>query len=985
MNEQLNLASLQQENTILSQKNSQLLQDLQTLQKQFRSAVEVSNSFDSLSQKNSELQNQVHTIGNEKEDLQRRLNIALCRIEKLNDTISTEKQNCNLNSLNEINLLKNKLEDEKRKNSSQLSKIQIKIQNLEEEIKFKNKTIEQNNIEFESIFKAATQHFNQIIDNNDDLVRLLLIPPQLPEIEPQIITEPVIVKKKKKKAKPRASNQKIQQEIYDRAKVEAEIRDQCEAFYTQQLNEISALNKELQNKNDRLIKESENFKSNSLRLTEENSKLRIQIQCEKNEQESKIINQSIQFNDKIRDLTSQLNSSEQSNDLFKKQISPLLSKVHYLEQQNKILMKQLNKVKSSNSSLQEDNDKLVQENDVLSQKNNEMQTKLSQFSKSSNDLQSLTKKLQSSVNEKNAENQKLKLTITALQRSSQLQNDEIESQKDQLNKTSQMLQEETERSSKLQISIKQIEKKCQILEETAKTSQEKLYKSKEPCECDTILPLSVWSVPEMPEELIDIVEQVANNQTLKFPAKIRQVLSIICKFYISKCERCEKELNQKQDDEITEQSKILDFSNHLKLTFPEINSNFEDFLDNKEIQQKMKDTNNEIRKNSKSLKIEKDILEKKILDILLYLQVDSVEEAMKVIKEMSDNISNLEILNNDHVKNISILTKRFENLKIDFTKRISDLNKEIEKQKNLFNNMANDNELLNEKLIEANHIIEQNQESYEHKTRENQVIFNAKVNEYEKQNSLLHDQINSQNSTNAKLNENIENLKKELQKATNTILILKKKQNSLIEQIKQIASYKEENDKIYNQKILNERNIFDQKLGQESEKFKLQINDLTELNEKLKNQIENYENLNENLKSQISDLSIRLQKAELKFETVMKEAERDKIVIDSQHKSEILALKNDFSEKIAEKESLVNKAKREVMSLVALHFCSLFDANSEMNEANFAIFVKAIKNRLADLVSCENKLRVLLQIGPQQSIVDCVAQLLLSNTQMLGK
>ena len=152
--------------------------------------------------------------------------------------------------------------------------------------------------------------------------------------------------------------------------------------------------------------------------------------------------------------------------------------------------------------------------------------------------------------------------------------------------------------------------------------------------------------------------------------------------------------------------------------------------------------------------------------------------------------------------------------------------------------------------------------------KENQVIFNAKVNEYEKQNSLLHDQINSQNSTNAKLNENIENLKKELQKATNTILILKKKQNSLIEQIKQIASYKEENDKIYNQKILNERNIFDQKLGQESEKFKLQINDLTELNEKLKNQIENYENLNENLKSQISDLSIRLQKAELKFETV---------------------------------------------------------------------------------------------------------------------
>ena len=60
MNEQINLVSLQQENTILAQKNAQLLQDLQTLQKQFRSAVEVSNSFDLISQKNSELQSQVH-------------------------------------------------------------------------------------------------------------------------------------------------------------------------------------------------------------------------------------------------------------------------------------------------------------------------------------------------------------------------------------------------------------------------------------------------------------------------------------------------------------------------------------------------------------------------------------------------------------------------------------------------------------------------------------------------------------------------------------------------------------------------------------------------------------------------------------------------------------------------------------------------------------------------------------------------------------
>lgn len=984
MNEQINLAYLQQENTILAQKNAQLLQDLQTLQKQFKSAVEVTNSFDLISQKNSELQNQVHSIGNEKEDLQRRLKIALCKIDKLNDAISIEKQNNNLNSINEINLLKQKLAEEQKKNSSQVTRLEQQVKTYEKEIKEKDQLIEQNMIEFDSIFKAATQHFSQVIDNYDDLIRILLIPPTIPEPEIKILSQPVI-NKKKKKEKPQNKIQKDQQEMIDRQKIEAEIRDQCETFYSQQINELASLNKELQNKNDRLIKENENFKSNSLRISEENSKLKIQIQCEKNEQESKMINQSIQLNDKIRNLTTQLNSTEQSNELFKKQISPLLSKVHHFEQQNKAILKQLNQAKSLNLSLQENNEKLANDNDLLSKQNIENQTKLSQFSKSINEFQSTIRQLQSSVKEKNSENQRLKLSITALQRSSQLQTDEIESQKDQLIKTSQMLQDETEKSAKLEISIKQIEQKCKTLEESAKSAHEKLFKAKEPIEREMILPLSVWSVPEMPKELIDVVEQVANNQTLKFPTKLRQVLTIICKYFLSKSERCEKELSSYQDKEMVEHSKILDFANHLKLIFTEINSEFDDFLDNKEIQLKMKEINNEIRNTRKSLMIEKDNLEKKILDLLLFLQVDSIEDVIGVIQEMNENINNLELKNNDHVQNISAITKQYENLKSDCSKRISGFKKEINKQQKLFNEVTENNRILNDKLNEANQIIEQNKELYDQKTLENQVIFDAKVNEFEKQNSYLHEQINNQKSKIVKLNEVIDNLKKELTKATNTILILKKNKNSLVDQVKQIASFKEENDKIFNQKIANERNIFDQKLSQESVKYKTQIDELTDLYEKEKNKNENFENLIESLKGQISDLTLRLQKAELELNTAAKESQRDKVVVDSQHKSEILALKNDFHEKIIEKDAQINKAKREIMSCVALHFCSLFDANSEMNETNFEIFIKGIKARLSDLVSCENKLRVLLQIGPQQSIVDCVSQLLLSNTQMLDK
>ena len=143
--------------------------------------------------------------------------------------------------------------------------------------------------------------------------------------------------------------------------------------------------------------------------------------------------------------------------------------------------------------------------------------------------------------------------------------------------------------------------------------------------------------------------------------------------FVDEYERIEKELSLKQDSEIAVHSKVLDFANVLKLTFPEIGAEFEVFLENKETQQKMIDENKESRKRQRSLMIEKDNLEKKILDLLLFLQADSVE-----------NIQNLVILSNNQMKNIATLTKRFDKLKIDFTKRISALNREIDKQQQLF-------------------------------------------------------------------------------------------------------------------------------------------------------------------------------------------------------------------------------------------------------------------------------------------------------------
>ena len=68
MNERINIISLQRENSILIEKNRQIMHENEVLRKQFDSAVSASKTFDAIQEKNSEFQKSFHEISNEKSD-----------------------------------------------------------------------------------------------------------------------------------------------------------------------------------------------------------------------------------------------------------------------------------------------------------------------------------------------------------------------------------------------------------------------------------------------------------------------------------------------------------------------------------------------------------------------------------------------------------------------------------------------------------------------------------------------------------------------------------------------------------------------------------------------------------------------------------------------------------------------------------------------------------------------------------------------------
>ncbi|OHT03798.1 hypothetical protein TRFO_01476 [Tritrichomonas foetus] len=998
MKEMSSFAALQRENSLLTQKNQQLNSDLQTLQKQFNSAVEVSSSFELINKKNEDLLNQIHKINDEKEDLQRRLQIAMRNIEEQKEKLLMEQQKTAYNQTNEIESLKLKINDERKDYQLQIAKLHDRIASIEEDSKKKDLELKHNDTELNSIFKASSKHFDKNVKDAETLIKLLLIPPTSTNQTAESFSfenssilsvsgNNEIKENKDFKYKKKVKKQILQlkKELIEQQKSNDDLRKELEKSYNQKVNELTYLNEELKNKMERLNNENDSLKSKSFLASEENSQLKIQMQCLKNDQESQSLNKLMNLNDQIKKLTKQLNESEKLNENLKNQIGPLLTKLHNLDKQNKALLKQNDKYKSVHDSTIDQNDKLLHENELLSQQSNETQSRLIQITKRTNDLQTITKQLQSSINEKDGENQKLQLTIETLQKANDIQNDEILTQKAQIENLSQMLKVETEKSHELSISLHRMEQNCKNLEDDVKLAHEKLVKANEPMESVMLLPLSVWSIPELPNEIVECVQDVVNNQTLKTPTKVRQVLSIVCKYFLSKNERNEFEIKELQEKEIKITNNLQNLSNFMAKLFPEIPCKFDDIHENQILQQNISDVITGIRKSMKNAIDIKNKLDKQILDLLLYLNVDTVGDAISTIHEMNETIARLEKSENKLNNRICDMKNKYESLRDDFSHEISELQVSIENQQQQFEQLQDKNSQLNQEINQLNLQIEKNQEKYQFQLRENEIVFNAKISEYSKQNSFLHEQLNSLKAENISLFDTIENQKKEISKHTNTIQLLRRNKKNLLNQIEQITSTSEEKNKEQKQQIQQEREIFEKRITEETAIFQKRISEMSELYEKMKQKTVDLENLNSNLNLQISDLTLRIQKSELRYNTFTKEVERDKLISNSQHHSEILLLKDNYQDKLAEKDSQIMNEKRTIMSFVALQFCSLFDANVEMNEANFNTFIQTIRSRLMNLLSCDAKLRNLLQIGPNQSIVDCVSQLLLSSPQMLAK
>lgn len=982
-NDQINYI---EENQKLRQVNESLNNELSSLKSQFEKTFSISQTLEESYQKNSMLSSSIHKLTEEKEDLHHRLQISLQSYQELQNSFEKERVDIRLSFEKEIQELNNKfsknnneLSDTIKKNNETIRSLQQKIQIFEEK---------SNKYEFENqkICQSLTKYFNYEIRTIDDLIFIL----NQPKIEEQELkTEnkqidqsnnidfSIEIQSYENTISKLKSNSKKDRKLYEKA-----IEDQKKAielikedFNIKEKEYISQI-EELTNKIDRQSNQMKEIIQLKDATIQENAKLKTKIQCITHEFKAKQLNESQHHNENISNLTSQLNQVEDSNEKLKTQVPILLNQLRFFKSTAKSLNEKVNELENSLDSLTSENNKKVEE--IFNLKK-EIESKNKNIFECNNKNEQITTQLKSYVNmlkEKNTENSKLK---AALEHSII----EVEAQKNEFFELKTERDELLNSSSEKEMKISSLESKInedlikiQKLEQELVIAQKKLVVASEPINETSLLPLTTWAVGTFPDDLAEMVTKISDNQTLQTPSKLKHIFSIIMEWYQKKDERINNEiesLKQKLFDMETNESLFVkNMSNIFEKDYKNI---INDENLQKEIEVFISNLKNEIKKNEQKVHN----FESEMIDFLVFMNSDNLVKAKEKVEKLNRKIEKLKSNCESQKAKCVDLLKASKIKEKEFQSEISKKQKENDQLKIEFDKSQQTIQSLHLEITSIQSKSEEQSAISEQKIHNASVEYEARVSEFERQNKILSEKIQEISKLREKSEESKVQLKTEINQLQKSIQYLNQKNESKNQEIQQIKTHYEEKLRRFHDVIESDREKFKQKEKRYKNLIQKMLNENTEESKRKKNQLIELENQNESLKTQNDELSVQIHSLNMKFETIEADFERQKRLLDSQMKTDLLSKEVAFNTQLENCRKKLHEVKVNLMGFIASQFCSLFNTKEKLDDTNFEIFIQNISQKLSQLMNLEWKLRELLQLGPNQSIEDAVSSLLLRN------
>ena len=964
----------EQEMKLLTQENSELREQIQTLKNQFDKAVNVSSALEESYKKNSELSKELQKSESLNDDLKKRLEISMRNCAELESKIMV---------IPKPESLRPQLEACKAENSE----LQLQINSLnaakyEIEAKLNQSEAEKKALrnELDQIYRNASSYFSSDIGSIESLLQHFIIKPQMNEqINQQSVNQNQFseedfelckAKIKKLKGKIEKWKLKYQQEHElcitlqtNRQTVPQENQSEKEELKYQIL-ELHHQNKALTKKLQKLTDESDKQRQIN---AQQQAKLRIfELQQTDKKEEDFIACQS-----KNASLTVEIQTLNIEKEKLKTRLSSNASKIKSLEKENSDLRLKYQTLEGKHENVTQQNEKLKKDNTELAKqiKTTERQkAKTSkQLSKVEVDLGKLKKeKMQlDEENEKQmVEVNKREIRIDALMKEKEtleeqlrIQNNRVEA----LTKQNEFLEEQTKQILQNSLANKS---------ETPSTNQQKDYYQQmnqhQNHECIQqnqyqqqqkpvfyaqnqfdIIPLASWTIPDIPNDIAENINTIARNPAFPAPKKIKTILETITQYFNNKMRKDENEYKLKLDELVDLKKRVISFTEFLKRRFTDLHIDFGQLLYDDGTREIFNDYIVQLMTTFNQLTQEKAQTDNQMIELYVALDADTFTDAKSNAELMRTLLTKQKEKITVQKKELSSIKKVFAQRDAENQQTLEELEKEVELMKSSAENL--------EKTIEGQ------KEEIENLCKQRDELTKEKETLQQNVDATINDLTERCNGV---LNENeaLKSIKETYEKR------LKQQKDDVDQLIRGIQELKSKHKLKLKETVEDLQSKNDQIMQQMRSLTEESTNVINELRKTIEEKDKEIDTLNDDK----TELEIKLKQQETKINATITENERNKKAQETQMAVKIKAIEAESNQKVKEAE----QNNQTIIDCIASIFSPILATGEKIDQSSYETTLNNIKSRFDLLIQRGNRIRNILNIGPSQSIEDAILALI---------
>ena len=999
--------------------NERLKLELDGYKRQYEEAMKYLKQFEDIQAIVADLRKENGKLVAEKDELGRRLDISLMKIEELSNKEKAEPISPAFTV--ELSDLKQQLQNEKIGNEKKMQEMNLAIQESSELLKAKTRDNEELQSMLNNLVEAAQVRFGVPFTSPTVLHGFLLKPvPEISEsqsvsvrsedsearnIEKELVMQ---VKRFKKLAKSEIKARKKMEQACAAIERKSETKVQeAEKIANELEKKICAVQEDVKRKDDVHKRELENKETVIKNLQNELDQARREVQSLKLAQVQKQIKDAAppppvvpqgpppeftELKEKAQLQAEKLKESMACISSLRKKVTLLTAQVKSLESSKQEVEKTATENAARLEELENVARDLKEKNEQLRIEKDEMDIKLTFNSSRAKAEQMNSSKAKVTIEALTGEVTQLKSAIARTENLFNHQRKELDRYRKERTTTIAIIQ-------KLNSLVQVYDKQCMDMNKEMTEMKKKLQVQRnKPVfkpppvveEKKEEVPVNVWTNNELPKSLIDKIKGTVRMNDFPIAHRIQQVMSVIATYYNQVESANEQEKKNAKIEFDNRISMVNKFLAGLGKVVDRCDLSIDALESDPLLSCEIPDTITKLRQANKDLLDQTALQEEKIVALLGKLEVGTIPEAVSQVDQMCKYIACLQTklkkaaAKNNKLERVQhVMSEEFEAIEAEHKKAVEEHKQQLEmKQAEL----ANEAQKHEEELARVRSEVEQLRNTQTKETEDTEKSSNDEFSrnierlliEAQQQKAQISLEMEEHREAAEKAKREADKATKEIAQWRKTAKLLKTAKEAREHQIQQLLKQIAEQEKKSNEKLITDRKTQQAKYEQIISELRTKNASLTKYLDQSANAISECECKIKELSSVNSQLTIEKNQAFVKCEAQRDEMKREKQLIDTKLKAIELSSQIQIQSLTEQQNSKVELAKHEAFSMVANAFKRFFDPRNQLDEEYVQSLLERASSELDRLLKQDTDIRRIIGISNTDSIQDAIAKILMS-------